>query len=76
MNKKAFYIFATLAIIYLAIANIGLRSMSKKAEQAEAEKYSKTYQCEIVQNEQTHVFEDCVLVDERIVKITFNGAAK
>ena len=70
MNKKSFDIFVIFVIIYLVIANLGYRHL---AEQAEAEKYSKTYTCQIVQNDQTHVFNDCVLVDERIVKITFNG---
>jgi len=58
-------------IVYAMTINISYRYLT--ADQAEAEKYSKTYTCQIVQNNQTHVFQDCVLVDERIVKITFNG---
>lgn len=69
MTNKTFYIF----VITLLVSSVFLQYINIKANQAESDKYAKNYQCQIVQHHQTHVFEDCVLVNDRIVKITFNG---
>jgi len=69
MTSKTLYKIA----INCLVLTVFFQYQTNIVEQAIAEKYANTYTCEIVQNNQTHVFNECVLVDERIVKITFNG---